>query len=71
MDGSEMGVVMTDAEFNALKTMLEVSHNRHERLQKLYSKETGRRWYPPVYLDEENYDCPIHGPHDGPDCPRC
>lgn len=20
---------------------------------------------------EDNYDCPIHGMQDGPDCPRC
>ena len=21
--------------------------------------------------EEENYDCPLHGPQEGPDCARC
>ncbi len=43
-----------------------------EYVAELVKKQLG----PPIgtladILGIENYDCPIHGKQDGPDCPRC
>lgn len=42
---------MSDIEFEQLEADLEATNEKLQRLQKIFFKETGRRWIPTLYMD--------------------